>query len=99
VASEPFVVFSPALGEAFAELKQFMYDHLYCHPRVAQANERFVQVLAELFEFYRGGAARLPERVQARFDVDGPERAIADYVAGMTDRFALHEHERLLGAR
>jgi dGTPase len=96
--SEPFVVFSPPLGAGFAALKQFLYDHLYCHPRVVAANEAAVEVLGELFEFYRADAARLPERVRERFDVDGSERAIADYLAGMTDRFALHERERLLGA-
>jgi dGTPase len=94
-----FVGFSPALGEQFAALKQFLYDRLYCHPQVVQANEHAVRVLGELFEYYRGDSARLPERVRAHFDVDGPERVIADYVAGMTDRFALNEHRRLLGER
>jgi len=97
--TERFVALSPALAEPFGALKQLLYDHLYCHPRVVEANEHAVQVLGELFEYYRADAGRLPERVRMRVDVDGLERAVADYVAGMTDRFALGEHERLLRAR
>ena len=51
-------------------------------------------MLGDLFRAYRREPQRLPEHVRARFAEDGEARAIADYVAGMTDRFALAEHQR-----
>jgi dGTPase len=53
------------------------------------------RVLGDLFRACRADPRRLPEHVRARFGEDGEARAIADYVAGMTDRFALAEHQRL----
>ena len=55
-------------------------------------------MIGELFEAYAADAARLPESVRTRFEEDGRERAIADYIAGMTDRFALGEQRRLAEA-
>jgi dGTPase len=55
-------------------------------------------VLGDIFRAFRAEPARLPEHVRARFAEDGEARAIADYVAGMTDRFAFAEHQRLGGA-
>ena len=57
--------------------------------RVAENAER---VLGDLFRAYRDDATLLPEHVRARFEVDGEARAVSDYVAGMTDRFAMDEH-------
>jgi dGTPase len=60
-------------------------------------NERAVAILGELFSAYRSDPGRLPEHARARIAIDGEARAIADYVAGMTDRFAMDEHQRLEG--
>jgi len=92
---ERLVGFSPALEKQKRELKKFLYDELYQHPTVLAMNERAVGVLADLFDAFRREPGRLPEHVRARIPVDGEARAIADYVAGMTDRFALGEHARL----
>jgi dGTPase len=56
------------------------------------------QALRELFALLAGDPDRLPAKFRARARVDGPARAAADYLAGMTDRYALEEHARL-GAR
>ena len=95
---EPLVGFSASLGPRFAALKRFLYERLYHHPRVVEMNEPAQQVIGALFEAYAAGAGRLPESVRARFDADGKERAIADYIAGMTDRFAHSERRRLADA-
>ncbi len=95
---ERLVRFSPELEKQKRELKKFLYDELYQHPQVIAMNERAVGVLADLFGAFRSDPGRLPEHVRARIPVDGEARSIADYVAGMTDRFALEEHVRL-GAR
>ncbi len=92
---ERIVGFSPGLDEIRFELKRFLYEKLYEHPRVAEANERAAGAIRELFAIYRAAPDLLPEHVRARIALDGEARAVADYVAGMTDRFALAERERL----
>jgi len=80
---------------AFAELKAFLFRNLYDHPRVASVSRQAEEVLSHLYEALRRDPAGLPAHVRARFDEEGEARAIADYLAGMTDRFAQSEHERL----
>jgi dGTPase len=91
--------FRPETAEALAELEAYLYEHFYLHPRVVERSDQAVHVIGDLFRWYREAPELLPGRVQGLFDVDGEERAIADYVAGMTDRFALNEHRRLGQAR
>jgi len=79
-----------------ADLKNFLQLNLYSHPRVVEASERAQRVLAELFRAYCDDPRKLPAHVVARFGEEGEARAIGDYVAGMTDRFALAEHGRLV---
>jgi len=92
------VGYSPALEMPKRELKRFLYDNLYFHPRVLAMSDRGAAILADLFKVLRNDPAILPRHVQARFEADGEARATADYVAGMTDRFAIGEHDRLLRA-
>jgi dGTPase len=86
---------SPPLERARIELKDFLYRNLYHHPEVLRMTQEAERVLGDLFRACRADPRRLPEHVRARFAEDGEARAIADYVAGMTDRFALSEHQRL----
>ena len=93
---------SAPLERARIELKDFLYRNLYHHPEVLRMTQEAERVLGDLFRACRADPRRLPEHVRARFAEDGEARAIADYVAGMTDRFAGSEHQRLLeshGAR
>ncbi|MBL8303765.1 MAG: deoxyguanosinetriphosphate triphosphohydrolase, partial [Ideonella sp.] len=77
-------------------LKRFLRDKLYRHPQVLDTTGRARQVVDDLFAAYLADAALLPPAVQAR----APQpRAIADYLAGMTDRFAVREHRRITGQR
>ena len=95
--SERVVAFSPEVGAAFLELKAFLYEHLYAHPRVARVGARAEEVLAKLYRTWIREPSLLPESVRRRFAREGEARAIADYIAGMTDRFAQSEHARLMG--
>ncbi|HEY8156413.1 MAG TPA: deoxyguanosinetriphosphate triphosphohydrolase, partial [Myxococcota bacterium] len=95
---ERLVQFSALLEKPKRELKKFLYEELYQHPQVLAMNERAVGILGDLFAAFRRDPGRLPEHVRARIPGDGEARAIADYVAGMTDRFAMDEHAKL-GAR
>jgi len=90
--------FSPDFRGMKADLKKFLYENLYRHPRVLESNARAQEVLGELYRRYREDASRLPAHVVARLAEEGEARATADYIAGMTDRFALAEHARLRGS-
>ena len=94
-----FVGFTPEVEKKKRELKRFLHRELYQHPRVLGVAENAERILGDLFRAYRNDAALLPEHVRARFDVDGEARAVADYVAGMTDRFAMDEHGAQLESR
>jgi dGTPase len=91
------VELSSDLAAGLAELKRFLSENLYHHREVLASNQRAVEVIGALFEAYRADAGFLPGNVRARFEADGEARAIADYIAGMTDRFALNEWQRIAG--
>ena len=90
----PLVCFSPAMRKASTELKRFLFAKLYRHPQVQGTRVRAEQVLRELFQIYTADPKQLPADFSG--SADAP-RACADYIAGMTDRFALREHHRLTG--
>ena len=95
-ASEPLVRFSDAMRERSGELKSFLMRNLYRHPQVTQTTVQAKRVVRELFDAYCAEPAQMQAGFAARPDTP---RAVADYIAGMTDRFAGREHERLTGAR
>ncbi|RYG13528.1 MAG: deoxyguanosinetriphosphate triphosphohydrolase [Burkholderiales bacterium] len=92
----PLVRFSEAMKARSVVLKSFLLKNLYRHPKVMQMTTDAKQVVRELFDAYLAQ----PVQMQAGFAVrpDMP-RAVADYIAGMTDRFAAREHERLTGRK
>ncbi len=92
----PFAAFSEPVGAAKGELKAFLYAELYHHPRVLRMTRKAERVLSDLYRIYREEPRQLPAQAVARFEQEGEARAIADYIAGMTDRFALAEHRKLL---
>lgn len=94
-ASRPLVRFSADMQGRSQALKRFLFENLYRHPRVMETTGRARQVVCDLFDAYRADPAQLPEAHASR---EYLPRAVADYIAGMTDRFAIREHERLSGA-
>lgn len=78
-----------------AELKRFLFKNLYRHYRVVRMAEKAKRVVRELFGAYVSNPGQLPPHIAARIDEDGLYRVVCDYVAGMTDRFALDEHRKL----
>jgi len=99
----PLVRFSAAMREQSTELKQFLYANLYRHPQVMATTAQARQVIRDLFEVYRQRHTEMPlgfaERAQQAHSEGGMLRVVADFIAGMTDRFAWREHERLTGLR
>jgi dGTPase len=96
-AGRALASFSPAIAKQVTELKQIMRDRLYRHYRVIRMTEKAGRVLARLFETYMNEPRQLPDHVLVRTVRDGEPlpRVIADYIAGMTDRFALDEYRKL----
>ena len=76
-------------------LKEFLRDRFYYHPRVVRMTRRAESILTLLFERHREDMSLLPERVRMGGPQDDPARLVADYIAGMTDRFALATHSNL----
>jgi dGTPase len=88
------IAFSPHIEKEQLELKQFLRVNLYQHYRVARMSSKARRILTELFNALHAEPKLLPPDFQARARDDKP-RAIADYIAGMTDRYAMLEHRRL----
>ncbi|CAG0993004.1 MAG: deoxyguanosinetriphosphate triphosphohydrolase [Anaerolinea sp.] len=87
--------YSPEVDAMNRELKQFLYANLYNHYRVVRMSVKAKRFIREMFECYLNDPRQLPSEVQAQIESKGLHRVIADYIAGMTDRYALQEWERL----
>lgn len=77
------------------ELKDFLYAHMYRHHRVVRMQVKAERTISNLFQAYRTEPSILPDHIQSIIRIRGLERTICDYIAGMTDRFATQEHEKL----
>jgi len=98
-AGRPLVSFSDEIYEQHVSLKGFLHKHLYSHEKKLEMTKRAQTIVRELFELYSSDMQLLPEDFAGRAtgeDEAGRARVVADYVAGMTDRYAIAEHERLL---
>ena len=93
-AAPALVLFSAPMQQRSTQLKTFLLHHLYRHPQVMQTTDWAKQVVGELFAVYLARPQEMPEGHAKR---DNLPRAVADYIAGMTDRFASREHARLVG--
>ena len=98
-ANGPLAGFSPAMAAQERRPKAFMYERLYYHPEQKQTAERAREVIAALFVAYSEDERTLPEGWRAGLPESEPERSrhIADFIAGMTDRFAIDQYARIHG--
>ena len=87
--------YSADFGKMADQLKDFLFEELYNHYRVVRMSFKAQQFIEQLFEAYTKRPRQLPPNVQERAKDIGLHRAAADYIAGMTDRFALQEWQRL----
>jgi dGTPase len=88
------IAFTEATAAASQQLKRFLKAELYSHPSVNSKMAHAKTVVTTLFEMYRANPKLMPQDHVEHFEVRGM-RAVADYIAGMTDRFALREYEKL----
>ncbi len=77
------------------ELKDLLYNKLYRHYRVVRMQVKAERIISDLFHAYKAEPAMLPEHVKFFIEKRGLERTICDYIAGMTDRYAIEEHQKL----
>ncbi len=105
--SPPLLQFGPAMRLQSQALKTFLLHQLYRHPQVMQTMDQAQRIVQELFSAYLGQPQEMGEGFMARADTakgaadprSASARVVADYIAGMTDRFAAREHERLTGCK
>jgi dGTPase len=104
----PLVVFSDAMEDKSKRLKRFLFQHLYRHPKVEETMSQAKRVVRELFGYYCESPVEMQAMSASRCEIElrtetavslPSARVVADYIAGMTDRFAAKEHERLSGKR
>ena len=96
-AGEPIIAFSPEMAEKVHGIRGFLFPHLYRHPRVVAVRQDADRIVRDLFSRYMDEPGLLP--AEWRQDLDGCDptlraRRIADYIAGMTDRYAVLEQRR-----
>jgi dGTPase len=91
----PLVGFSTAMQEMNRTLKQFLHASLYRHYQVVRMTTKAKRIVKDLFTAFLSDARLLPDKYRALGEREGMARAIADYIAGMTDRYAIKEHRRL----
>lgn len=92
----PLIAFSEEMRRAQHELKQFLRTHLYQHYKVTRMSAKARRIVADLFQAFTSDGRLLPTQFQEKAQKDGDiMRTTADYIAGMTDRYAIREHRRL----
>ena len=96
----PLVVLSDAIYEQHVALKRFLNKHLYSHEKKLKMTRRAKRIVHDLFQVFMNDVASMPEEFSRRAgdrDEAGKARVVADYIAGMTDRYAMAEHKRISG--
>jgi dGTPase len=91
----PVVGHSDEIAAEARTLARFLHHNLYNHRRVVRMAAKAERILHDLWSAYTGDPRQVPAHVLARADEESLERSIADYLAGMTDRFAMDEHRKL----
>jgi dGTPase len=97
--SRSLVQYSPKRRQQNLELRDYLYKNLYYNPVVHQPNLRAVRMLEQLFNYLLENPNEIGALSRKRIRKEGLHRAVCDYLAGMTDRYAVLEHQRLFGVR
>jgi dGTPase len=97
-AGRPTACFSDAMAQSMQGLREFLHARMYRHERVNRVRSHAARVVKDLFRHYLDDPRRLPEEWRLRAEVNADPRVVADYIAGMTDKFALETHARVVAA-
>ena len=85
----------PDVAQAMDRLRTFMFARVYTNPVAKGEESKAKDMLCRLFEYYMKNPERLPPDFLPQLDFDGMERIVCDYIAGMTDRYAVHKYSEL----
>jgi dGTPase len=94
-AGRRLVGYTPDMARRVKDLKEFLFTNMYRHYRVVRMGDKAGRILRDLFLSYVGEPLQLPPHYQERIPRDGVHRVVCDYIAGMTDRFAVDDHRKL----
>ncbi|MGL4439370.1 MAG: deoxyguanosinetriphosphate triphosphohydrolase, partial [Bosea sp. (in: a-proteobacteria)] len=97
-AGKPLIAFSSPIVEADRAIKGFLFPRMYRHARVMRIRQEAAQVVLDLFTRFSDDPDQMPPEWRADTDGQRRSRRVCDYIAGMTDRYALDEHARLFDA-
>ena len=89
------VTLSPKVDRALKELRAFMFEHVYRNPIAKGQESKAKDMLQRMFEFYYKNPQELPEDFHPQMSFDGLERTVCDYIAGMTDKYAVDKFEQI----
>jgi len=93
---KPLLEFSASMEKENQELKEFLQDYMYRHHKMVRMAERAKKIIAEIFNTYMHNPHTLPPHVKALLKKEPAYQVVADYIAGMTDRFAAAEYKKLI---
>jgi dGTPase len=91
--------FSDAFAQRNAELKRFLFKHIYNHPAITEDRDRSVRCLEELFVYYLNSPGSMPPSHEESVRTEARHEVVCDYIAGMTDQFLLRKHDEQLASR
>jgi len=104
-AGQPIVDFSDEMREQLSGLRRFLHENMYRHYKVNRARSQAKRIVRALFDLFFTEPETLPPEWRSRYEASGEgadkarlARVVCDYIAGMTDRYAISEHDRLFGA-
>jgi len=97
--SRSLVQYSGKRRELNLELRDYLYKNLYYNPVVHEPNQRAVRMMEQLFQYYLEHPREVGAQSRKRIKKIGLHRAVCDYIAGMTDRYVIQEHNRLFGLK
>ncbi|HEY5038655.1 MAG TPA: deoxyguanosinetriphosphate triphosphohydrolase, partial [bacterium] len=94
---EELAAFSTDFRQEHLEMKRYLFQHMYRHPRVTRMEAKSTKVIQELFKLYESNPDILPTNTREKIKLqhETVKRIICDYIAGMTDRYAIEEFEKL----
>ncbi|MZP28870.1 deoxyguanosinetriphosphate triphosphohydrolase [Heliobacterium undosum] len=92
---QPEIRLSPEVEEATLKLRRFMFNEVYIGSRAKAEESKAKELIFSLFRYFKYNPRAMPQEYQDMIETQGMERAVADYISGMTDRFAVKVYERL----
>ena len=89
------VTLSPKVDKALKDLRSYMFEHVYRNPVAKSEESKAKDMLQRLFEYYISHPEALPEDFHPQLSFEGMERTVCDYIAGMTDNYAVDKYTEL----